>query len=177
MVAADACLAIIIALVFTAMLSMPQEEQPKVELTKEELTKVPVESIKETDTVEQKQEVGLPEKQNDLNRIDEVIRQGKEYVDKQVAMTKMDKHIDTLSNILYLSQDIYPAIQQSGTWDYSLATPSFAVSSWKANLYISTTSVKTDKHLSLMFVANSLASDMKLSEPTLFISPAWLRRR
>lgn len=101
------CLAIIIALIYTAMLSMPPKEQINDQ----------TESTKETEVVKQDIKVKQPEKPNDdLSRIDEVITNGKKYIDKQVAMTKMNEHIDTLSNILFLSQDVYSAIQQSGTW-------------------------------------------------------------
>ncbi len=99
------CLTIIIALVYTAMLSMPEQEQinNKVE--------------RKSEIVGQKREImQLPKQHDDLNYIDEAISNGKKYIDRQVAKTHMIEHIDTLSNILYLSQNFYLAIQQSGTW-------------------------------------------------------------
>ena len=49
-------------------------------------------------------------------RVRQAISLGKKAIDRKLAQTKMDKHIDTLSSILYLSPDFYTTIQNSGTF-------------------------------------------------------------
>ncbi len=93
------CVIIIAVLIVTAFISMPHDEQIKLD--------------EKHEVVKQKDEII---EHREGSKIDDIITQGKQYIDKQIAKTKMDKHIDTLSHILYLKEDVYTAIQLSGTW-------------------------------------------------------------
>ena len=56
------------------------------------------------------------QQENNQQRLTQAISLGRKIIDRKIAQTKMDKHIDTLSSILYLSPDFYTTIQNSGTF-------------------------------------------------------------
>lgn len=49
-------------------------------------------------------------------RIEQAISLGRKAIDRRIAKTRMDEHIDTLSSILYLSPEFYAAIQRTGSF-------------------------------------------------------------
>lgn len=87
----------------------------KVDSTEQQLTVQKDSVVKLKERVEKVTDRQSQQEDNKL-RVMQAINFGKKTIDRKLAQTKMDKHIDTLSSILYLSPDFYTTIQNSGTF-------------------------------------------------------------
>ncbi len=87
----------------------------KVDNTEQQLTVQKDSVIKLKERVEEVADRQSKQEDNRL-RVMQAISLGKKAIDRKLAQTKMDKHIDTLSSILYLSPDYYATIQSTGAF-------------------------------------------------------------
>lgn len=54
--------------------------------------------------------------QSDRRRVTDAIKKGKQFISGRVAQTGMNKHMDTLTNVMYLRQDFGAVIGSSNSW-------------------------------------------------------------
>lgn len=54
--------------------------------------------------------------QSDRRRVTDAIKKGKQFISERVAQTGMNKHMDTLTSVIYLRQDFGAVIESSNSW-------------------------------------------------------------
>jgi serine/threonine protein kinase len=104
-----------IAVVALLMVFVVWGVMSRVDSTEQQLTVQKDSVLKLKERVEEVTDRQSQQEDNWL-RVRQAISLGKKAIDRKLAQTKMDKHIDTLSSILYLSPDFYTTIQNSGTF-------------------------------------------------------------
>lgn len=54
--------------------------------------------------------------QSDRRRVTDAIKKGKQFISERVSQTGMNKHMDTLTSVIYLRQDFGAVIESSNSW-------------------------------------------------------------
>ena len=113
---------ILVVLVSLAVWLLWGEMDTKTAIVSQEVSQAKLELNNQKDSVtkiqEQLAEVSQLQDQQEGNRqrLSKAIEDGKRDIDKEIAKSRMNEHIDTLTSILYLRKDYAIIIQQSGNW-------------------------------------------------------------
>jgi serine/threonine protein kinase len=113
---------VLVVLVSLAAWLLWGEMDTKTAIVSQEVSQAKQELNNQKDSVtkiqEQLAEVSQLQDQQEANRqrLSKAIEDGKRYIDKEIAKSRMNEHIDTLTSILYLRKDYAIIIQQSGNW-------------------------------------------------------------
>ena len=113
---------VLVVLVSLAAWLLWGEMDTKTAIVSQEVSQAKQELNNQKDSVikiqEQLAEVSQLQDQQEANRqrLSKAIEDGKRYIEKEIAKSRMNEHIDTLTSILYLRKDYAIIIQQSGNW-------------------------------------------------------------
>ena len=110
------------ALVSIAVWHLWGEKDAKMAIVGQEVSQARQELNDQKDSVtkmqEQLAEVSQLQDQQQANRqrVSKAIEDGKRHIEKEIAKSRVNEHLDTLTSILYLREDYSVIIQQSNNW-------------------------------------------------------------
>lgn len=113
---------VVMALVSIAVWHLWGEKDAKMAIVGQEVSQARQELNDQKDSVtkmqEQLAEVSQLQDQQQANRqrVSKAIEDGKRHIEKEIAKSRVNEHLDTLTSILYLREDYSVIIQQSNNW-------------------------------------------------------------